>query len=156
MKKINYIIFSLIVFLLLTSCTDDQCNAETESLLKTELFVLDGDLKDIDFLDSMSVFSPEWTDSIHYSEEGSKKILYLTLSSESDTSNFIITSSQATTQDTISIYYQRELLFISTECGFVTNYTIDTIIYSYNYIDSLQIINKNISTDNNGYIKIYF
>lgn len=137
-------------------CTDDQCNADTETLLKTEFSVLDADLTAIDFLNNLSIYSPEWSDSIHYSEEGSKNILYFTLSPNSDTTEIIITSLQAPLNDTLFIYSLRELVFLSPECGFVTNYTIDSIKSSSNYIDSLETLTKNISTEKNGSIKIYF
>lgn len=156
MKSINYIILIILVTVSVYSCSDDQCNADTDALLKTELLVLDTNLTAIKYLANLSVYSPEWTDSIHYSEEGSKNILNFTLSPISDTTEIIITSLNAALNDTLFIYSQRELLFLSPECGFVTNFTIDTILNSTNYIDSLKIITKNISTEKDGSIKIYF
>lgn len=156
MKHINYITLIILFTVSAYSCTDDQCNADTDALLKTELLVLDTNLTAIKYLANLSVYSPEWTDSIHYSEEGSKTILNFALSSISDTTEIIITSLQAALNDTLFIYSQRELLFLSPECGFVTNFTIDTIISSSNYIDSLKIITKDISTVKDGSIKIYF
>lgn len=156
MKNFNYIVFILIIYLLFTSCSDDQCNADTDTLLKNELLVIDEDLIAINFLAKLSLYSPEWSDSIHYSEEGSKNILYITLSPNSDTTELIITSLQAPLNDTLFIYSERELLLLSPECGFVTNYTIDSIIHTNHYIDSLKIINKNISTEKDGSVQIYF
>jgi hypothetical protein len=156
MKSINYIILIILITVSVYSCSDDQCNADTDALLKTELLVLDTNLTAIKYLANLSVYSPEWTDSIHFSEEGSKNILNFTLSPISDTTEIIITSLNAALNDTLFIYSQRELLFLSPECGFVTNFTIDTILNSTNYIDSLKIITKNISTEKDGSIKIYF
>ncbi|HAF29059.1 MAG TPA: hypothetical protein DCG75_08420 [Bacteroidales bacterium] len=156
MKSINYIILIILVTVSVYSCSDDQCNADTDALLKTELLVLDTNLTSIKYLANLSVYSPEWTDSIHYSEEGSKNILNFNLSPISDTTEIVITSLNAALNDTLFIYSRRELLFLSPECGFVTTFTIDTILNSTNYIDSLKIITKNISTEKDGSIKIYF
>lgn len=156
MKTGKWIIVLLSAIMAIYSCTDDQCNSETESLLKSEFLVIDTNLIAINYLDSLSIYAPEWKDSIHYSEEGSEKLLYFTLSPESDTSEFIITSLQAPLNDTIFIYYHRKTVLISTECGFATDYTIDTILYTNNYIDSLDLVNETISTEKNGHIQIYF
>lgn len=155
MKNSKYIILSLITIILFLSCTDDHCNSETDSLLKCELIVTDTNLTAIDFIDSLSIYSPEWPDSIHYSEEGSDNSLLFTLSPESDTTEIVFTSKQATFNDTIYIYYQREFVLLSPECGFVVNYKIDTVLNTWNYIDSLEVLNKEISTNENDHIQIY-
>lgn len=152
MKIIKYIL--LIITAIIISCSDDQCNSETETFLKTE-FIIKDPLMIIKYVDSLSLYSPIWSDSIHYSEEGSDNSLLFTLSPESDTTEIVFTSSQAEFNDTIYIYYQREFVFLSPECGFVVNCKIDTVLNTYNYIDSLEVLNKEISTNENGHIQIY-
>ncbi len=152
MKIIKYIL--LIITAIIISCSDDQCNSETETFLKTE-FIIKDPLMIIKYVDSLSLYSPIWSDSIHYSEEGSDNSLLFTLSPESDTTEIVFTSSQAEFNDTIYIYYQREFIFLSPECGFVVNCKIDTVLNTYNYIDSLEVLNKEISTNENGHIQIY-
>lgn len=156
MKIIRYILLCFIISAIIISCGDDVCNSETNSFLKTEFIVQDPDLISIKYLDSLSIYSPLWQDSIHYKEEGLEKSLSFTLSPESDTTEIVFTSKQAASKDTIYIYYQREFIFLSPECGFVINYTIDTVLNTYNYIDSLEVLNYKISTNKNGHIKIYF
>ena len=156
--KIKYYI-GIIFFLgvIIVSCNDDQCNLDTDPLMKTEILVKDTVLTSIKYLDSLSIYSPEWTDSIHYSEEDAS-FLYFMLSPESDTTEIIFTSKQADNNDTIIFYYQREFVLLTPECGFVINYKIDTFINTWNYIDSLELVDedKDISTDKDGYIQIYF
>lgn len=137
------------------SCGDDRCNSETESLMQTEVLVKSSELTSIKYLDNLSIYSPEWTDSIHYAEEGKKNSLYFTLSPNSDTTEIIFTSNVAPLKDTIFILYQREFVFLSPECGFVTNCSIDTVLNTSNYIDSLEIVNPETSINKNGHIKIY-
>lgn len=156
MKIIKYILPLLIITAIIISCSDDRCNSETDSLLKCELIVTDTNLTAIKFIDSLSIYSPEWSDSIHYSEEGSDNCLLFTLSPESDTTDIVFTSRQAEFNDTIYIYYQREFVFLSPECGFVVNCKIDTVLNTWNYIDSLKIIQNEITTNAQGHIQIYF
>lgn len=156
MKAIKWITISLLSTILILSCSDDQCNSETVTLLKSELIVKDTTLTNINYIDSLSLYSPEWPDSIHYWEEGSENFLYFILSPESDTTEIIFTSAQVLLNDTICFYYQREFILLSPECGFVVNYKIDTVLNTCNYIDSLEIVNENISIDKDGHIQIYF
>jgi len=144
------------LLLFAVSCADDQCNLETDTLLKTEFVVKDQSLLDSKYLDSLSVYSPEWTDSIHYWKEKEEINLLYSLSPAADFSEIIITSKNASLNDTLFIYYQREMYMLSPECGFVVNYTIDSVLSTSNYIDSLFIITPAITTLKNGHIQIYF
>jgi hypothetical protein len=156
MKISQYLITIIFTIVVIASCTDDHCNADTESLLNATLTVKDETLNDISFVENLSVYAPEWTDSIHYSESGDENVLGFVLSPFSDTTEIIFTSKDAPFNDTLFIYYQRDYTFFSQECGFVPYFEIDTILHSYNYIDSVEIINKEISVDKNGKIQIYF
>ena len=156
MRFLKYFITIILIFLI-AACDDDTCNTDTESLLLTEFNVLDTALINVDFLENLSVYSPEWSDSIHFSEEGtSNNTLSFMLSPLSDTSELILTSANAPLKDTLMIFATRELVFHSVECGFITNFFIDSIYYSYNYIDSLKITNNQISITKDGQIEIYF
>jgi len=155
MKFSNNILI-IILFALIYSCSDDTCNSDTDTLLKLEFTVIDTNLTNIDYLDNLSLYSAEWSDSMHYSEEGSNNFLSFMLSPYSDTSKIIITSKNAALKDTLTIISQRELIFFSPECGFITNYFIDTLLYSINYIDSIDITSYQISTSKDGQVQIYF
>ncbi|MCB2194246.1 MAG: hypothetical protein KQH79_00205 [Bacteroidetes bacterium] len=156
MKISQYYIILFLIIMAIWSCTDDHCNADTESLLDATLTVTDETLNDINFVENLSIYSPEWSDSIYYSESGDDNVLGFVLSPFSDTTEIVFTSKDAPLNDTLFVYYQRDYTFFSQECGFVPNFEIDTIFHSYNYIDSVEIINKEISVDKNGKIQIYF
>ena len=156
MKISQYLITLLLLITSIWSCTDDHCNADTESLLNATLTVTDETLNDISFVENLSIYSPEWTDSIHYAVSGDDNVLGFVLSPFSDTTKIVFTSTNAPLNDTLYIYYQRTYTFLSQECGFVPNFEIDTILHSYNYIDSVEITNKEISVEKNGKIQIYF
>jgi len=155
MKFFRYILF-ISISLSLFACSDDVCNEDTDTLLSAEFVVKDNALKAIGFVDSSFIYSTEWIDSIYYIEEGSDNTLNLMLSPYSDTSEFIVSSKNAEFNDTFTVVAQRELQFLSKECGFITKYFIDTVFFSYNYIDSIDITNEEITTSKNGQIQIYF
>jgi hypothetical protein len=156
MKISHYLIIIFFSITAIASCTDDHCNADTESLLNATLNITDETLNDLSFIENLSIYSPEWKDSIHYAESGDDNVLGFVLSPFSDTTEIVFTSTNAPLQDTLFIYYQRDYTFLSQECGFVPNFQIDTILHSYNYIDSVEIINEEISVEKNGQIQIYF
>lgn len=156
MKNSVHILIFLASMLFLISCGDDTCNLETETFLKVELHTADTNLVNEKFLDSLSIFSSEWPDSIYYSEEKNDSSLSLILSPNSEITEFIFTSETEEQKDTLKIYHQNETVFLSPECGFIVNYKIDTFISTYNIIDSLKLLNGDISSNKDGEIQIYF
>ncbi len=156
--KFSKYIFIILVSFSAFSCSDDVCNEETKSTLNLTFNVKDEALTDLGFVDNLSIYSPEWTDSIHFSDENESgdSFLGFMLSPYSDTSEIIITSTTATEQDTLIILTQREQIFLSKECGFITKFLIDTVLYTLNYIDSIEINEDEITTAKNGEIQLYF
>ncbi len=146
------------MFFSVFSCSDDVCNEETESTLNLVFIVNDTSLTNIDFIDNLSIYSPEWTDSIHFLDENESgdAVLGFMLSPYSDTSEIIITSKNATEKDTLIILTQREQIFLSKECGFIMDFLIDTVLFTLNYIDSIEINEDEITTAKNGEIQLYF
>lgn len=93
-------------------------------------------------------------DSITYDTVSVNK-LFLPLSMHNDTSQYIIEMNNL--KDTISFVHQKELDFVSGECGFIFSFYLDTILFSdVSFIDSVAIdydeINYNESFEN---VKIY-
>ena len=152
---IKNLIVILTFALVVSSCSDDRCHLETDTLLKAEMSVNDSETPK-KFIDSLSVYSPEWADSIHYKTEGTSNSLLFMLSPNKDTTSLIFTSNLVDNNDTITFFYQRDLVLLSAECGFVVHFKIDSIANTWNYIDSLTLIKNQITTDVQGHIKIYF
>ena len=155
MNIVGKSLFLLIVVIYFLSCTSDDCVFDSDTFLKTEMNVIDTFLINIGFLDSMSVYSPSWTDSIHY-ESGDLGNITYSLSPDNDSTVIIITSIPISKKDTITFYHQKELFFLSPECGFVFNFTIDSFENTANLIDSLTLVNNELTTNEEGYIQIYF
>jgi hypothetical protein len=152
MKNFIYI-FILLVLVITISCGDGECNLDTDSIITCTFSVEDATLKADLFLDNMSVYSTEWEDTISYLETGA---INFTLS-PNDTITQVIVASETTTElDTITFKHQNEVVLLSTECGFVVNFEIDTVISTYHLIDSISLVNDEITSEENGLIEIYY
>lgn len=89
------------------------------------------------------------------------KIDSVVLSPVSDTTSIFIQPDSARTssfdKDTIRFYYTRSLHFISNACGYTTYYTINNLSYTTWNIDSVNLINGNVSNDASiENVKIYY
>lgn len=155
MRIIKYISIILLLTVFFMSCSDDSCHLETESLLKTKIKILDEDLIALKFLDSLSIYSPDWTDSIHFLDEGSDSSLYFMLSPNSDSTEIIFTS-KSHLNDTIVFFHRSEIVFLSPECGFVFNFKIDSISNTEHLIDSVSRKRDGITSNEKGLIEIYY
>ena len=155
MKIIKYIIPFLIITAATLSCGDDICILDTESFMSLELNVTDTILVNAKYLDNVSIYSPEWSDSIHYSEEGNSSIVDFQLSPHNSNTSIVITSDSSELKDTIHFYHQNELFFLSPECGFIINYKIDSFSVTNNLIDSIYLARDEITNDVNGLFEIY-
>lgn len=155
MRIIRNIFFIAAAAIYFLSCTSDECVFDSETFLEIEVNVIDTNLINISFLDSMSVYSPEWDDSIHYLEEGVSGNILFSLSPNDDFTEIIITTKQTTEKDTLTFYHQKEMVYLSPECGFMFNFTIDDYIFTKNFIDSVKLVNNELTTDEEGYLKIY-
>ncbi|MDX9696195.1 MAG: DUF6452 family protein [Bacteroidales bacterium] len=150
MKKIQRLALLILSFFVIYNCSDNKCNQSVDVNLKAEVIIKDMSLINSEFIKDLSVFSPDWIDSVHYNSSG----YLLELSPFSDTSIFIFTSQGFL--DTVWVLSNRQLVLLSQECGFVNNFAIDSVWYSTNNIDSLELINKNLTAQNDGHFKIYF
>ncbi|MDR2927712.1 MAG: hypothetical protein LBV41_05885 [Cytophagaceae bacterium] len=84
-------------------------------------------------------------DSI-YNKVSAQK-LFLPLSFDGDTTSFLVYD--RTRIDTVRLVHGKELIFISRRCGFTFNYTIDTVLYSNTFIDSVSVVNRNVKYNEN-------
>lgn len=148
MRYLYYILF-LAICILSVSCEDDSCTIDTEStvVLKYEI----GDESAV-ITDNLFARSEEWHDTIN---TVNKQMSFL-LSVNDTISEIIIESTDITLVDTLKFIHENELVYLSKECGFIVTHSIDTVISTYNLIDSISLINDNVTTENNGLIEIHY
>ncbi|MDA3781007.1 MAG: DUF6452 family protein [Bacteroidales bacterium] len=151
-KSIILLLFSIII--ISVACEDDKCITSTDTRIKTSFFIEDTNLVEEDVLSSLAIYSPQWTDSIYYSQEGISNSLKLQLSPTEDISEYVF--STLGYNDTLTFYYNCELLLISPECGFITNYNIDSLKFTKYQIDSIKLIQTSVSNIDEEHIQIYY
>jgi len=78
----------------------------------------------------------------------------LPLSLNSDTSEFEFYLND-TSAGNVQVIYARSQIFINYECGFRTDFTLDTLVSSLNNIDSIQIIRPVVTDADEKHIKIF-
>ncbi len=102
----------------------------------------------------VGLLNGEQVDSIIYDNDSIDNC-YMPLSMFRDTTKYLIKINN--TSDTISFIHNKELSFISEECGFIFDFTLDTVMYSNtSFIDSVVIYdNKIIYNESTPNVKIY-
>lgn len=81
--------------------------------------------------------------------------IFLPLSMETDSTKFALLSNGLAEE--ITFYHQKELAYISEECGFIFHFTIDSVDCSTSrYISDIEVIDNEISYNKGtGNVKIY-
>ena len=82
----------------------------------------------------------------------------LSLSQVADSSRWVIRpDSAADVQDTLTIFYQRQLRFLSNACGYTNFYNLDRVSTTHYAIDSAIINRSDVTNDANVlHLKLYY
>jgi hypothetical protein len=104
--------------------------------------------------DSIFVYPLNLEDSILYNWARNLNSVRLPLSPFEDFSDFVFTLNDIT--DTVQILYKRQLYFVSEECGFSVNFSLDSILFTTNQLDSVIIIQPKVQAINEEHIRFYF
>ena len=155
-------IFTCVALLvLLFSCnTDKICNEDRTAYLKIGLYsrrIVNNAvvLKDTSFLGlafhAINGVDVTWIDTI-----SSVKMIKLPLSQLADSSILAIKLGYKNgTFNNYTIKYKRSQVFINYECGFRTDFSIDTLLTDNPYVDSLYINSRVVTNVDEEHIKIY-
>ncbi len=93
-------------------------------------------------------------DSFIYKNAKSVGTLKLPLNASIGQSDFIVRFNNV--NDTLSVFYtNNDAYFISLACGCVATQTIDEVIFTHNYIDSIRIVDLNVINVDAEHIKIF-
>lgn len=92
-------------------------------------------------------------DSILYNNTKKINSITLALDKFSSQSKFTIKFNQVT--DTVTIYHSNSDYYLSLECGCIKTFTIDTVLTTNNFIDSVKITNHKINNTNAEHLYIY-
>lgn len=158
MKQIIYI--PLIIFMLSgVSCTENQeCRKNTNVKMKVGFYK-----KTLNESTSTYTTSSLSIDSITVQGLGKDSILYnntknisaidLPLNKFANESKFVVTFNQ--TKDTLTIEHKNTDYYLSMECGCIKAHSIDTVLTTNHFIDSVTISNHNVNTNYAEHIQLY-
>lgn len=121
-------------------------NTTTSAYTVTSLSI---DSINIQGLDTMGVL----VDSLLYNKTKKISKLYLPLNKFVPVSRFVVTFNK--TIDTVSILHSNSNMYLSLECGCLKVHTIDTVITTNHFIDSVSIKNHNVININAEHLQIY-
>lgn len=153
MNSKKAVILFLFIIGVISSCSDDPCRLDTESLLTLSISVEDNSLISANYTQGLYAYAPEWDDSIHYASE---KIDSIMLSPNHTMTTLILESTNEVLKDTLYVYHQNNVRLLSMECGFVIDYEIDSIINTWNLIDSISVVKDKITNEKSGLVEIYY
>lgn len=144
--------FLLGLLLMMTSCEEDQiCDENTKTYLNAGFYkAVSGELQD-SVLNNLRIFSPGM-DSLIYDSSGISSIKLPLDYAASQTQFIMINDSVA---DTLVFSYDKEMIFISYQCGFAPEYELLSTEHSSEGIDSVRVINSKIETTDEENLRIY-
>jgi hypothetical protein len=143
----------------MSSCTSDgECRKDRDVLLAANFYVVDYDSVTLVYItksysDTITIFGLG-NDSV-LSDSINIKSISLPLKPFESTTKFVFQVLNKT-PDTIAFIHKNEEYFLSLECGELVFHTLENVEFTTNQIDSVLIMDKDITLNKTENIKIYF
>jgi hypothetical protein len=154
MKRLSYFFPALIFIyysLHLVSCTPAACFEETNAYLKASFYI--NSTKQKLPPDSVTLSGLGQTEKIYNKASGLQPALF-PLNSSSSSSTFVIRINGI--DDTIEFNHSSFPHLISKECGYSVFHSLEMHTFTQHNIDTILIINRNITTVNEENIRIFY
>jgi hypothetical protein len=151
-SKLSGLIFLLIIIKLIASCTPESCIGETTSFVNATFYKRDP-YKPL-APDSITVFGIGKETNKLYSKSIKPLSIKLPLNASLGTCGFVIKINGTT--DTLNFDYSAYPHLISKECGITFFYTLSPPRIFGSAIDSVILVNENITTFSNENIRILY
>jgi len=143
---------SLVITAYFVSCTAGSCFEETEAKSKASFYSMA--TKKAQPPDSISLFGFGMDTLLIYDKALSQKSAAFPLFAADTVRRFILRINGI--NDTMEYRYSSSVHLISRECGYTYFFSLDTVIFSRNIIDSVSIIKKTATTANEENIRIFY
>ena len=158
MKVFQYLVVVFFVIIIFSCTTDEECRKDRYVQLNAKFYtnILNTSTNKYTTssltIDSITLKGVD-VDSILY--KNSKKIssVFLPLNKFKSESKFSVKFNQIT--DTITILNSNIEQYLSLECGCIKVHTIDTVLTTNHYIDSVKIKVRNVNTIQSEHVQIY-
>lgn len=158
MKQSAYIAI-LIMFLLGSSCAvDEECRKDRFVEMKVQFYKKTlNETTQTYTTSSLSIDSLYvqglGVDSVLYNNKKSISQIYLPLGKFQNLSQFIVRFNETT--DTLTVLHTNHDFYLSLECGCIKTHSIDTVLTTNHFIDSVLIKTHNVNTANAEHLQIY-
>lgn len=153
LRKLFFLIPSILFLYIFSSCTPESCIEETNAFVKVSFYK--SETRKLIPLDSLTIFGLGMETDKLYDKSFRVQPALLPLNSAAGNCVYIIIIDGIT--DTIALTYNSYPHLISKECGYSFFHTIDKTLSNTHYaIDSLKIMNRNITTINEENIRLYY
>ncbi len=167
MKKTVPILVTVLLIFFFACSGDEECRKNRYVNLKLGLYhstynetkgVYEEVAFSVDSLTSRGIKTDDnggetLVDSILYDNKKSVGKLVLPLDKSSEQSKYLVVFNDVS--DTITVLHQNYDYYLSLECGCIKTFSIDTVLMTNNFIDSVKIINHNVTNVDAEHIKIY-
>jgi len=140
-----------IAVILISACSSEGCYEDTEANLSIHL--RETDAETIAEIDSITIFGIGPEDSLLYNNTSVKSVT-LPLYGAEDYTDFVVINGLIS--DTIRIWYSSSLTFISKACGYSYLHDIESVEHTKHRIDTVLIINKSVSTEDEENLRTFF
>lgn len=156
MQYLGRALFLFAVFLLFSSCTDDQpCEEATANRLRMGFYIAGQETETIALVNSFSAYAlDETTRYLIYDNQNNVSVIELPLNPFADHSAFVLSFGES--RDTIWFSYTREEHLISIECGFTLFFEISEVEYTTHFLETLVKNNSYVTNSFDEHIKVYF
>jgi len=150
--KVHFL-FILLPVLLLGCTSTEECREDKTVNLKLVMY------KKTDLTNTAIAVDSVWVnglerDSFLYQNSKSVGLLKLPLNTSREQSDFILRFNDTT--DTLSVFYtNNNAYFISLACGCITSHTIDEVISTNHFIDSVRIVQRVVLNADAEHIQIF-
>jgi len=151
-RNLIIIISGLTLFLL--SCSPEACFEATDSSLKAVLWLKAGGKRQAP--DSLTVYGLNMESNKLYNKTKNTVTALLPLNTATGNCTYIIIINDIT--DTIELRYSSFPHLISKECGYTYYHNLysDSLVYTTNAIDAIEIIKNTVTTINEENIRILY
>jgi hypothetical protein len=148
------VILVLLFSVLLASCSStDECREDKTVNMKIGFYQKTNSTDATLTVDSVWANGLE-KDSFLYNNSKSVNSLKLPLNAAHQQTDYIVRFNNTT--DTLSVFYaNNNAYFISFECGCIATQTIDEVISTNHFIDSVRIVQREVINVNAEHIKIF-
>jgi hypothetical protein len=150
--RLSRLIILLIMMKFIASCTADACLEETNSFLNATFYRVGGSKPSAP--DSITVYGIGKESNKLYSKSLNVKTIKLPLDASSGSCGFVMKINVGT--DTLKLNYSSYPHLISKECGITFFYALDSLRVNGTAVDTIIVMNKNITTFNGENIRILY